>query len=171
MSADLDRSPARLSAGLGAGFSVLALAVLGLAATPLALAPGVIGAIAVGFGCYRGSRPTITLGSAGLLAGVVIAGALGARPTAVLVATVAVALAWDAGRNAVTVGARLGRAADTRRVEIVHIASTAVVATLAAAGGYLVARASVGSQSPVALVVLLVAAVLLTAALRGRAPG
>lgn len=171
MSATVDRSPARLSSAIGIGFAVVALVALGISATPLALGPAIVGAVAVGVGVRRGSRPAITLGTVGLLAGIVIGGALGTRPIAVLVATVAVALAWDASQNALTVGARLGRAAETRRVEVVHVAATTVVTSLAAGGGYVVARASIGSQSPVALLVLLLAAVVLTAALRGRTPG
>ncbi|WP_154019107.1 DUF7519 family protein [Halococcus agarilyticus] len=168
MSATIDRSPARLSSLLGIGFGTVALLVLAVAAGPPAALPGLVGAVAVGVGVCRGSRTAITLGGAGLFVGIVVAGALGTRPSVALITTVAAVLAWDAGQNAVTVGVRLGRVADTHRIEVVHVAATGVVTSLVAGCGYVVAGSAAGSRSPVALVALLVAAIVLTVALRGR---
>lgn len=170
MSADLDQSPARLSAALGIVFAGLVFVVLAVSAATVAVILGLVGAGTVTVGIYRGSRATITVGSGGLLAGIVLGGVLGAGSPVVLIATIAATLAWDASQNAITVGARLGRAAETRRVEIVHVAMTTAVAAIAAGSGYIVAQVSVGSQSPVALVALLLATVVLTVALRGRTP-
>lgn len=170
MSEDFDQSPARLSAALGVVFAGLVFVVLAISAATIAVVLGLLGTGTVAVGVYRGSRATITVGSAGLLAGIVLGGVFGAGSTVVLVTTIAATLAWDASQNAITVGTRLGRAAETRRVEIVHVAMTTAVAAIAAGSGYIVTQASVGSQSPVALVALLLAAVVLTVALRGQTP-
>lgn len=168
VSREFDQSPARLSAVLGVAFGGLVVVVLAVSATTLAVIPGLVGGGVIAVGVLRCSRAAITVGTVGLLAGIVLSGVLGARPLMVLVATITATLAWDASQNALTVGARLGRMAETYRVEIVHIAMTTVIVTIAAGSGYVVAQVSVGSLSPVALVALLLAAVTLTVALRGQ---
>lgn len=169
MSTDFDQSPARLSAALGIAFGGLVVVVLAVSTTVLAVVPGLVGGGLIAVGVYRRSRTTITVGTVGILVGIVLSGVLGARPTIVLAAIITATLAWDASQNAITVGTRLGRAAETRRVEIVHIAMTAIITTLAAGSGYVVTQVTVGSLSPVALAILLLAAVTLTVALRGQA--
>lgn len=169
MSREFNQSPARLSTALGVAFGGLVVVILAVSSTRLAVVPGLVGVGMIAVGLYRRSRAIITVGTVGLLAGIVLSGILGARPTIVLVATVTATLAWDASQNALTVGARLGRAAETHRVEIVHIAMTAIVTTLAAGSGYVVTQVTVGSLSPIALAILLLAAVTLTVALRTQA--
>jgi hypothetical protein len=168
VSRDFNQSPARLSAVLGVAFGGLVVVVLAVSATTLAVVPGLVGGGMIAVGVSRCSRAAITVGTVGLLAGIVLSGVLGARPTIVLVTTITATLAWDASQNAITVGTRLGRTAETHRVEIVHIAMTAVVTTITAGSGYVIAQVSVGSLSPAALVTLLLAAVTLTAALRSQ---
>jgi hypothetical protein len=162
----VDHTPARVSSAFAIGAAVLALGALVVSTAGVAVISGMIGVALILLGLYRGSRSVLTIGGGGLFFGVLVAGAFGARPRAVLIATVAVVLAWDAGTDAIIVGERLGRTARTRRIEIVHTAATTVVIGLAAGGGYLVYQLSAGGTSPVALIVLLVAAVLLTVAIR-----
>ena len=167
MSANFDQSPALLSAAVGAGFGGFVVVVLAVSAATLGVLPGVVGAVLIAVGVYRGSRLLIVLGSGGMFAGIVLNGAVGMDPVVVLIALIAAVLAWDASQNAVTVGLRLGRAAETRRLEVVHIATTGIVTTLAAGGGYVATQISGKTHSPFALVALLLAVVALAVAFRG----
>jgi len=162
----VDHAPARASSAFAVSAAVLALGTIAVSAAVVAVIPGVIGVALILFGLYRRSRSLLTIGGGGLFSGVLVAGVFGTRPRAILIATVAVVLAWDAGTNAIAVGERLSRAARTRRIEIVHVAATTVVIGLAAGGGYLIYQLSAGGTSPVALIILLVASVLLTVAIR-----
>jgi hypothetical protein len=164
---DVDHAPARASSAFAVSAAVLALGTLVVSAAVLAVIPGVIGVSLILLGLHRGSRSVLTIGGGGSFSGILVAGALGARPRAILIATVAVVLAWDTGTNAIDIGERLGRAARTRRIEVVHVAATTVVVGSAAGGGYLVYQLSAGGASPVALIALLIASVLLAVAIRG----
>lgn len=166
MSVNRTYRPARLSVVVGAGFGVITLAVIALSGAPLAFPLGVISAGGVGLGIYRRSRSLITVGGLGMLTGILIMGILGGEPVAVLSGTIAVALMWDTSQNALTVGRRLGTEAETRRVEVVHIAATGVLTALVAGCGYVVALVPSGTNSPVALLVLLIAVIVLMVALR-----
>ena len=169
MSVNRTYTPARLSVIVGTAFGVSTLAVIALSGVPLALPLGIINAGVVGLGIYRRSRTLITVGGLGMLTGIVLMGVLGTEPVAVLSGTIAVALMWDASQNALTVGRRLGKEAKTRRVEVVHIAATGVLTALVAGCGYIVALVPSGTNSPVALMVLLIAVIVLMVALRDRA--
>jgi hypothetical protein len=74
-------------------------------------------------------------------------------------------LAWDVGGSAISVGAQLGRDADTVRLEAVHIAASTALGAVVVGVGYGLYRAGPGEQPVVALVLLVVAAVLLVEAL------
>ena len=168
MNTNQTRAPAHLSLTVGAVLGVIGLGVIALSGVPLALPLGIGSAGVVGLGIYRRSRTLVTVGGLGMLSGIALMGILGAEPISVLSATIAVALMWDAIQNAFTVGRRLGRAAETRRVEVVHIAATGVVTALVAGCGYIVALVPSGTNSPVALMILLVAVVVIMIALRDR---
>jgi hypothetical protein len=166
VSVTIDHSPARLSSALGLVFGAVAVVAIIVSGTTLALFPSVFGGVAVGSGLRWRSRITLTIGAVGLLAGMVIAGLLGAQPVVLLVVTIATVLTWDSSENAITVGERLGQAAQTQRSEVVHIAATLLVTTLTTGIGYLVYLVSSASASSTALVALLLAGVLLIVGLR-----
>lgn len=166
MSTPVDHSPARLSSVLGIIAGLFALASLVVAGVTFSLIVGLVGMIGVISGIRRGSRNILTLGGLGLLIGVVLVGLLGAHPVLLLIGVIAVALTWDIGENAITIGERLGREAETHQIEITHLAATTGIVALAAGSGYFVYQLSVEGESPIALVALLLAAVILTVGLR-----
>lgn len=147
---------------LAAGVALLSLAF----ATLAALAPAALGALALVGGLARASRRLVTAGTALVLAGVAVAGVQGAAPEPLLVAVLATAVAWDAAEHGIGLGEQLGREADTLRVQVVHVAGTLGVGSLAAGVGYGVYRSATGGQPVTAVVFLLVGAVALAAALR-----
>ena len=79
---------------------------------------------------------------------------------------IATVLAWDFGEQAISVGEQLGREADTTQLEITHAAGSTVVGVGAGALGYGIYLVSSGGQPVPTLVFLLLAAVVLTSALR-----
>ncbi|UPM44425.1 DUF7519 family protein [Halocatena salina] len=162
----VDRSPARLSSALGLAFGTTVLFLLGSSGLSLAVGPGLFGMGVLVVGLRRQSRLFLTLGVSGLLVGVVVIGLLGARPVPLLIATVATVLTWDVTENAITVGERLGRDAETWPVEIVHVATTAVVSFFSAGAAILVFHLSIDGAPAAAVIVLLLAGVFLALGLR-----
>ena len=147
-----------------AAASVADLAVL------LRLVPGMLGVLVLAFGVVpvagTGSRALVKLGTATVFAAVVVSGVFqSVSVSTLLLAGVAAVVAWDAGENAINVGEQLGRAADTSRVELLHVGASAAVGALAVLSGTLVRDVGASSLSLPALATLLVAAVLLVAAL------
>jgi hypothetical protein len=161
----IDRSPALLSTSIAlfAGTVSLLGSALG---SIVAVAPSAAGVLALGIGLLRGSRRALLLGSGGLLAGVILAGAEGAGPAALLVGTLGAVLAWDVGEHGIGVGEQLGREADTTRGELAHAALSVTVGAVAAAIGFGAYLAAAGGQPVTALVFFLLGAVLLVSALR-----
>ncbi|MFB6141867.1 MAG: hypothetical protein ABEJ30_00830 [Halorientalis sp.] len=170
MTTPVDRSPVRFASGVAVAAALVAALASGLYSLPAFAAglPGValVGA-GVGVGRRRGTRWVVTVGAAVLLAGVVVAGVFGAPEMVLLLATVATVLAWDAGGTAIDIGRQLGREAESIRVQLVHLGSTAIVGGLTAAIGFGIYRTVTAGQPLTALVLLLVAALLLTETLSG----
>lgn len=160
----VDRSPARLSRRVSIGAAFVALASSGFYSWG-ALAAGTLGTLLLAAGLVRGANAGVTLGASGLFVGAVVAGARGAPVAPTLLAVGATVLAWDAGGSAISIGRQLGREADTRRLEAVHLTASAAVGAAAASAGYGLYLTATGDQSVAALVFLLVAAVLLVEAL------
>jgi len=161
----VDRSPTtpgRVIALLAATIAFLTT----LAGTAGSVGIGLVGAGLLALGVFAGSRPAIDLGALALFAGVVFAAAWSTSPVLPLVGAVAAVVAWDAAENGLSLGQQLGRDAATGRAEAVHAAVTLGVGLVAAIGAYAVYRLSAGNQPLPALVLLLFAAVVLTAALR-----
>ncbi|MDQ2073345.1 hypothetical protein RBH20_12450 [Haloarcula sp. H-GB4] len=150
-----------------AGVSVVSvLAVVGLVASdPASVALAVISGLAVGIGLLRRSEFALTAGVGGLFIAVLQAGADGS-PEWVLCATVPVVLAWVTARHALRLGAQIGSAAPTLRVELVHTVSIVILLTAGGGIGYLVYRSVTGTPSPLALGLLLLAVVAFTVSLR-----
>ncbi|WP_435346501.1 DUF7519 family protein [Haloarchaeobius sp. HRN-SO-5] len=71
------------------------------------------------------------LGAASLLVASVTAGLVGAAPVAVFVGVAAALAVWDLGLNGVLVGREVGRAAETRRGEVIHAAGVLAVGLVA----------------------------------------
>lgn len=160
----VDRSPARLSGWASLGAGLVALASSGFYSWP-ALVAGALGLLVLAAGVVRGTRAHVSVGAFGLFGGAILAGAQGASALPVLVGATSAVLAWDAGGNAVSVGAQLGRDADTLRLEAVHLLSSLAVGAVVSGVGYGLYRTATGGQPVAALVLLVLAAVLLVEAL------
>ncbi|MFC4449117.1 DUF7519 family protein [Halorussus aquaticus] len=165
MTREIDRSPARLS-------SALAVTAAGIAAGTSALtgsaglAAGAAGFLVVALGVFWGSRRAVTLGSTALLVAALVGGLALPTPYLLLPGVIAAVLAWDLGEQAITVGDQLGRETDTTQLEATHAAGSTVVAVGAGGLGYGIYLVSAGGKPVTALVFLLLAAVVLTSALR-----
>ncbi|MFC4407466.1 DUF7519 family protein [Haloarchaeobius iranensis] len=165
---EIDRRPVRLSAIVSLG----AAAVAALAAILTASVGGVVaglGIVALAPGLVVGSRRLVHAGGVVLAAGMVVAGATGAGAAAelfLLVGTAATVVAWDVGQNAVGLGQQLGQEAETTRAELAHIGATLVVGGVTVGVAYGLYQVAGTGQPLPALVMLLVAALVLTTALR-----
>jgi hypothetical protein len=147
------------------------LAAIALAASGfyswLGLAVGTGGLVVLGVGVARGSTGGVTLGAFAVFVGTIFAGIRGAPVLPILVSAATVVLAWDVGRNAISIGTQLGRSAETTRLEVVHVAASSGVAVITVGVGYGLYTVGTGDQPVAAVVFLLLAAVLLVAALEG----
>lgn len=162
---EVDDSPAPVSAVLALVAAAVG-AVMATAAVPLAGGAGILGLVFVAVGVVRGRVAAVTLGSVGLLAAAILAGMGGAGIAPVLGIVLTSALAWDLGEQAINVGEHVGRDSPTARGELVHAGLSLAVGLVAAGVAAAIYVAAAGGLPTVALVVLVVAAVLLTAALR-----
>lgn len=163
---EITRSPPLV----GSSLSLVAAAVALVAATltaQSAVVPAAAGVLLLGVGLYRASRRFVTLGSAALFVGVLLAGVRGGVPEAVLLAALATVLAWDTADHALGIGEQLGREADSSRLVLVHAATTLLVGAFGSAVCYAAYLAVGGGQPVSALVLLLLGAVALVSALRG----
>jgi hypothetical protein len=160
-----DRGPTRFAgavASLAAALVVLAVAV----SLPAGVVAGA-GTALVGLGAVIGYGRAVDLGCLLLVVAVGWAGLLGLRPVPLVTAAAAAALAWEASRTARGLGATVGRATATTRVEAVRLvsAATALFATALFAVGLF--RAT-GRGVPAAVPLLLVGAAVLAVALVRR---
>lgn len=165
---EIDRRPVRLSAvvSLGAG-ALAALAAMLTASVGGALAG--LGVVALAPGLVLGSRRLVHVGGVVLAAGMVVAGATGSGAAAelfLLVGTASTVVAWDVGQNAIGLGQQLGQAAETTRAELAHLGASLVVGTVTVGVAYGLYQFAGSGQPLPALVMLLVAALALTTALR-----
>jgi hypothetical protein len=159
----------RAPSPLGGSVSTVAatLATLAVAtASPTAAGVAAVGVVLFAAALVRGSRRFVAGGAALLGVAVLYAGVVGSGVSALVVALWLGVVAWDVGEHAIGVGEQLGRGADSRRVELVHLAGSTFVGALGTAVGYGAYRASTGGQPVVALVFLLLGVVALVAALR-----
>lgn len=161
---EITRLPTRLSSWAAGGCAVVALVTSGFYSW-WALALGTIGlgfvSLGVGFGVTAG----VTAGAFGLLIAALAAGVQGAPATWVMLSVLGTVLAWDIGGTAVSLGEQLGREAETRRLELVHLAGSVLVGVVTVGVGFGLYQLATGRQPVGALVFLLVAAVLLVVAL------
>lgn len=161
---EIDRSPAVVSTSIAVAAGVVSLLGTALGAS-IGAAPAIAGLAVLGVGLVRGSRRAVTAGGTLLFGGVLVAGALGASPEPLVVGTLGAVMAWDVGENGISVGAQLGRAADTRRAELVHATASLFVGAVTASVGYGVYLGATSGQPLTALVFLLLGVVVLVSAL------
>jgi hypothetical protein len=113
----------------------------------LALPFGVTGVVALGAGLFlTHSRRWISVGTSSILFGAILTGAYGAVSTElILIGSVSTVLAWDAGRQALSIGQQLGRDTESRRAQLVHVAASAVVLGTVAVFAYAISLVAEGA--------------------------
>lgn len=99
----------------------------------------------------------LSVGTALILIGTMLAGAFGAlSPEVALVGVSATVLAWDTGQHGIVLGEQLGRASSPRRNLVVHAAATTVALAVVSAVGFAASvSAGDGRPAPAISVVLL----------------
>lgn len=155
--------------GVGGALGVVVARVDALSGL-IRLLPGLVGVLVLALALVpvrgTGSRSLVKAGTGLVFVAVLASGVFNAAPVgALLLAGAATVVAWDAGEHAINVGEHLGRHAETRETEVVHVVGTGLVAVVAVeaakfSGGVGPEKLSLGS-----LVLLLVAVVLLAVAL------
>lgn len=161
----VSRAPARLSSGVAIGAALVATLAAALGAS-VAAGAGALGVLLAALALVRGSRRVLGAGVAALLLGILLSGVAGGSTESLLVAMVATVAAWDVGENAINVGEQLGREANTRRLELTHVASGTAFGAGVAGVGYAIYEAATGGQPASAVALLLLGAVLLLSTLR-----
>lgn len=162
--ATVDHRPAIASVLLAVGAGTVATAAA-LTGGPVAGAAAATGVVFVAAGGATGYRRALSVGTAILFVGVLLAGVSGASPAASLAGMGATVFAWDVADHGLDLGARMGRGADTLRNELVHAGGSLAVAAVGGGVGLGISLAVVGGQPVTAIAFLLVGVVLLAAAL------
>jgi hypothetical protein len=159
----IDQRPPRLGIALTGGAALLAVGAEALAG-PAALVglAGLVSAL-VGVGWRR--RGVLAVGAGLLFGGTLTAGLAGAGIGPVLLATLGSILTWDVGEHALGIGEQLGAAAETRRLVLVHAATSLLVGVGAALLAFLAYAFSIQGQSIAALAVILLGVGVLVMAL------
>jgi hypothetical protein len=165
----ITRRPTRLSSVAALVAGVLGVVTAG-PYSGLALGLAGLGFVGLAAGLAVNSRSLATVGPIGLFAGAVAAGAETAPVTVTLFSILAAVLAYDFGATAIDIGAQLGREADTRRLELIHVGASSFVGVAIGVVSYLVYALGTGGQPISAVVGLLLAVVVLFAALRRQRP-
>jgi hypothetical protein len=160
----IDRRPTDLGRGLSAASASFAVVLSGYHSW-LALGVGAIGFAILVAGLLRGSTSNVTTGSFGLFVSTVTAGATNAPILPTLASVVLVVLAWDSGCTSISLGQQLGRATETKRIELFHGLGTVGTGTVTAGIGYAIYWFVAGGRPVGAVVFLTLGAVLLIATL------
>jgi|AntDeeMinimDraft_4_1070355.scaffolds.fasta_scaffold00122_6 hypothetical protein len=161
----VDREPAQLSSLISGSAAVVAFGVSAFYSWP-ALVVGAIGLVLVVVGLVRGLYNAVTVGAFGLFVAGILTGVQTTAVSPVLISVTAAVLAWDIGTNAISIGSQLGREADTRRIEVVHVVASIGVGVVTSSVGYGLYVTGTSDQPITALFFLLIAAVLLLESLR-----
>jgi hypothetical protein len=161
----VDHAPTVPSRVLATMAATLAL-VTTLQGTPASVGVALLGASTLALGAFTGSRAALDGGAGLLFLGVVIAAAFTTQPVIPLLGGVATVVAWDVGDTGISLGRQLGTAARTSRVEMVNAGASVGVGLAAVTISTAVFTFAAGNQPLPALVLLLFAAVVLTATLR-----
>ncbi|MGZ0748046.1 DUF7519 family protein [Haloparvum sp. AD34] len=173
---EIDRRPPTTGVAFATSFALLA--AVATAAVSLQGAAGVgVAVVLVAIGLVRRSHAVLALavavGAAGLVFAATSGGAGGAGGSGgagdvlgLLVAAVSLAVAWDVGDHALSLGTAVGRNARSARNQFVHAGTSLLVGTLAAGVGYGTYVSAAGGQPVAALVFLLFGAIVLVSAFR-----
>ena len=161
----VEREASRVGLGLTAGASVVA------AVTALALGGGVglLGVPIAVAGVYRTSRTLLGVGVLALFVGLLAAATTGVPRGLEGIIALSMAgalLTWDIGENAISVAEQLRARAKTERIEVVHAASSALVAAFFTTGAFIVFWLSAGGQPGIALALLVFGALVAILTLR-----
>lgn len=164
---DVDHAPPRLSQALSVG-AVVAGAVLTAPFAILAIPFALAGAAIVAAGLFVvESRGWLSIGTAFVLLGALVSGAYGAVPAELMLVGVALTvLAWDVGQHGISIGEQLGRATRTRRLQLVHAATSAMAIGLVGFVTYFVYLFSTDGRPGPAVALLVVGIVVLVWTLR-----
>lgn len=165
----ITRRPTRPSSVAAVLVGLLGLVIVTPYST-VSLALSGVGFVGLVAGLAVDSRTLVTLGPVGLFAGAVAAGAGNAPVALTLCAILAAVLAYDFGATAVDLGAQLGQEADTRRLELIRLATSSFVGCAIGGVSYLVYVVGTGGQPLSAVVAMLLAVVVLFVALRRQEP-
>jgi len=154
---DVEHAPPRLSQALSTGGALVG-AGLTVPFALLAIPFGLSGVAIVALSLFKvHSRGWLSIGTALVLVGSLISGAYGAvTPEIMLVGVASTVLAWDLGQHGISIGEQLGRKTRSKRLQLVHAATSAVVIGLVSFVAYFVYLFS-GDGRPgpaVALIVL-----------------
>lgn len=144
--------------------TVATLSTVAGGATAVALAA--IGLSLIGFSLLGARQQLLDLGALVLFVGIALGAIRGAAVLWVLLGTVAVVLAWDAGGTAMSMGRQLGQEVSTVRAELMRTVVGAGVGLVAVGIGYVMYRTASGGQPVGALVVMLLALVFIVSGLR-----
>lgn len=169
---EIDRRPPTTGVAFATIFALLA--AVATAAVSLQGAAGVgLAVVLIAVGLVRRSHAALAWGVAVGATGLVFAATSGggagggARDVlGLLVAAVALAVAWDVGDHALSLGTAVGRNARSARNQFVHAGTSLLVGTLAAGVGYGTYVSAAGGQPVAALVFLLFGATVLVSAFR-----
>lgn len=166
---ELDERPPATSVGVAAIFAMLA--TVATAAVSVQGAAGVgLAVVFFAIGLVRRSHAALAWGVAVGAVGLVLAasggGAGSGGELGLLIAGVSLAVAWDVGDHALSLGQAVGRNARSARNQFVHAGTSLLVGTLAAGVGYGTYISATGGQPIAALVFLLFGAIVLVSAFR-----
>lgn len=161
----VDHAPTVPSRAIATLAATIAL-VTTLQGSSVSIGVGFLGASILVFGALTGSRITLDAGAGILFLGVVLAAVFASEPVIPLLGAVATVVAWDSGDTGIGLGRQLGTAARTTRLEVVNAGSSAGVGLAAVVLSATVFTLAAENQPLPALVLLLFAAVVLTATLR-----
>lgn len=152
----IDHAPPRLSQIVASGAGLVGAGLTAPFAL-LALPFGLAGVVMVATSLFVAeSRRWLSVGVALIFAGTLISGAFGAvQPELMLLSVTSTILAWDIGHQAFSLGDQLGRNTPTRRLEITHMATSAVALGVVSFVAYFVFLFS-GDGRPAPAVALLV---------------
>lgn len=153
----------RVSDALAVLVGLAAVAALGW--SPLALAAGGVGWVALLAGVARRSRGTVVFAGGTVFAASLVAAAGGAGAPAVLVGAFGAVLAADLGLFALGLDRDVDSSVATTRVELLHAVASGSVAVATAGGGYILYR-SIPAGGSTGVVALLFGGVVLVALLR-----
>lgn len=164
---EVEHAPPRFSQVVSVAAALVAVvltAPFAILAIPFGLGGLVMVAVSV-FSKY--SRGWLTAGTGMILFGTLITGGYGTLPAELLLVAVGAALvAWDTGQNGIVLGNQLGRQASSQRIQVVHLAGSAIAIGVVSAFAYVIYLLGAGGQPAPAVAVAVIGVVLLAWTLR-----